>query len=215
MVKKGVLAIVSGFSGVGKGTVVDHMKKIHPFTLSVSATTRDPRPGEVEGKSYFFITEDDFKAKAEQGWFLEWAQYTKGSYGTPKQPVLDALSRGEDVLLEIEAQGARQVKEQYPDALLIFVLPPTFAELYHRLTGRGTETKEAIESRLQRAMEEFREIPGYDAVVVNETIEGCADEILSLMEARRTTPAAQKAFIDGLEEEAKRFMEALQTEKGE
>lgn len=209
---KGVLVVVSGFSGVGKGTVVNHMKELHPFTLSVSATTRAPRPGEQEGVSYYYTTEEDFLEKTEKGFFLEWARYTSGCYGTPKQPVLDALERGEDVMLEIEAQGARQVKEQYPNALLIFVLPPTFAELYRRLTGRGTETKEAIEARMRRAMEEFGEIPSYDAVVVNETVEGCAEEIFRLMDARRQSPESMKEFIEGLKAEAHLFKAGQESE---
>ncbi len=206
---KGVLTVLSGFSGVGKGEVVKRMKAIHPFTLSVSATTRAPRPGEVEGQSYFYISEADFMEKVGQSFFLEWAHYTSGCYGTPKQPVLDALDRGEDVMLEIEAQGARQVKEQYPEALLIFVLPPTFAELYRRLKGRGTETEEAVNARILRAMEEFKEIPSYDAVVVNDTIEEAANAIFALMDARRQSPASQQVQIQELEEEARQFIQEL------
>ena len=191
---KGVLAVVSGFSGVGKGTVVEYMRGIHPFTLSISATTRKPRPMDQEGVTYYF---------------LEWAQYTTDCYGTPKGPVLDAIERGEDVILEIEAQGARQIKERYPDAVLIFVLPPDFYELKARLEGRQTETPERIKARLSRAMEEFDEIPYYDYIVVNNTVEQCAADILSRIESKRSTPAWQQEFISRLKSEADKVMEEL------
>ena len=206
---KGVLTVVSGFSGVGKGTVVEYMRGIHPFTLSISATTRSPRPMDQEGVTYYFLSREEFAKRAEEGYFLEWAKYTDNCYGTPKAPVLEAIERGEDVVLEIEAQGARQIKEQYPDALLIFVLPPDFYELKARLEGRKTETPERIKARLSRAIEEFDEIPYYDHIVVNETIEQCADDILSRIESKRSTPDWQKDFIARLRQEADRVMEEL------
>ncbi len=206
---KGVLAVVSGFSGVGKGTVVEYMRGIHPFTLSISATTRKPRPMDQEGVTYYFLSREDFAKKVEEGFFLEWAQYTTDCYGTPKGPVLDAIERGEDVILEIEAQGARQIKERYPDAVLIFVLPPDFYELKARLEGRQTETPERIKARLSRAMEEFDEIPYYDYIVVNNTVEQCAADILSRIESKRSTPAWQQEFISRLKSEADKVMEEL------
>lgn len=205
---KGILTIVSGFSGVGKGTVVNRMKEMHPFTLSISATTRSPRRTETEGVNYYFISQEEFDRRIQEGYFLEWAKYTSGSYGTPKQPVLDALDRGEDVLLEIEAHGARQVKEQYPEALLIYMMPPSFAELANRLTSRGTEKPEAIQARLLKTLEEFRAIREYDAIVVNMEVEDCALEILNLIKTRRLSPDAQEEFLTALEEEARAMLNA-------
>lgn len=203
---KGILTVLSGFSGVGKGTVVERMKELHQFTLSISCATRNPRPHEVDGVHYHFITQDVFDERIENGFFLEYAKYTSGSYGTPKQPVLDALERGEDVLLEIEAQGAMQIKEIYPDALLIYVMPPSFTELKSRLVNRGTETEEAINARLMKTLEEFKAIRQYDRIVINEEIEVCAKEILAMIDNKRMAPANQESFLTALEEEAHKVL---------
>ncbi len=199
---KGILTVLSGFSGVGKGTVVERMKEMHQFTLSVSCATRSPRPGEVDGVSYHFISQEEFDKRIDEDFFLEYAQYTNNSYGTPKQPVLEALERGEDVLLEIEAQGAMQIKEKYPQALLIYVMPPSFMEVKNRLEKRGTETPDKIEKRLLRALDEFPYIRKYDRIVINEEVAVCAKDVLDMIENARMTPMHQDAFLTAIEEEA-------------
>ena len=149
---RGILTVVSGFSGAGKGTLMKRlMEEYDNYALSISVTTRDPRPGEEDGVSYFFRTEEEFDRMVEEDAFLEYARYVKHSYGTPKAYVEEQLDAGKDVLLEIEIQGALQVKEKRPDTLLVFITPPTAEELERRLRGRGTETEEVIKGRMERA----------------------------------------------------------------
>ena len=174
--KKGLLLVVSGPSGAGKGTVCKELIKRNPhFKLSVSATTRAPREGEVDGESYFFLTREKFKQMIGQGGFLEYAQIYSNFYGTPKGPVMKYLEEGSDVILEIEMQGARQVKEMYPEAVLIFVLPPSLEELKKRLTSRGTETEEEINKRLQQAKRETKVMDRYDYLIINDNVDDCVE----------------------------------------
>ena len=169
MKHKGLLIVVSGFSGAGKGTL---MKKLledyEQYALSISMTTRAPREGEVDGREYFFATREQFEDRIKQGGFIEYAQYCENYYGTPKNYVAQQLEAGKDVILEIEIQGAMKVKEQFPDAVLLFVMPPSISVLHQRLVGRGTETEEVIMARLQRAEEEAVGIEEYDYIIVNE-----------------------------------------------
>ncbi len=199
---KGTLIVLSGFSGVGKGTVVQKMMERHPFTFSVSAATRPPRPDEIDGVHYHFITREEFSRRVEEGYFLEWANYTSGSYGTPKAPVLSALARGEDVLLEIEENGALQIKAAYPNAFLLYMMPPSFKELARRLTARGTETPDMVRSRLLKTLEEFPAIRKYDAVVINRDAATCAEEILRMIEGRKE----QETFLCEMEAEARALL---------
>lgn len=169
---KGVLLIVSGLSGAGKGTICKRIMEKYPdYELSISATTRDPRPGEVDGREYFFITKDEFEDRIKNGQLLEYAKYVDNYYGTPKDWVLAQMDQGKNVILEIELQGAFQVRDQIPEAVLIFIMPPDMEELERRLRGRGSETEEQIKKRLLRAMEEIEYVDQYDYVIVNEEVE--------------------------------------------
>ncbi|MCA6093119.1 guanylate kinase [Streptomyces sp. SCA3-4] len=176
------LTVLSGPSGVGKSTVVAHMRKAHPEVwLSVSATTRKPRPGEQEGVQYFFVDDEQFDKLIANGELLEWAEFAGNRYGTPRQAVLDRLEAGEPVLLEIDLQGARQVRETMPDARLVFLAPPSWDELVRRLTGRGTESAEVIERRLEAAKVELAAETEFDTTLVNTSVEDVARELLALL----------------------------------
>ncbi|UQI44579.1 guanylate kinase [Streptomyces sp. HU2014] len=176
------LTVLSGPSGVGKSTVVAHMRKAHPEVwLSVSATTRKPRPGEQEGVQYFFVDDGEFDKLVANGELLEWAEFAGNRYGTPRQAVLDRLEAGEPVLLEIDLQGARQVRESMPDAQLVFLAPPSWDELVRRLTGRGTESPEVIERRLAAAKVELAAESEFDVTLVNTSVEDVARELLALL----------------------------------
>ncbi|MBR1757154.1 MAG: guanylate kinase [Lachnospiraceae bacterium] len=175
--KTGVLAVVSGFSGSGKGTLMNYLLSHYDYDLSISATTRKPREGEEHGREYFFLTRDAFERMIENGEFIEYAQFVGNYYGTPKQYVKDRLAAGRNVLLEIEVQGAMQVKEQFPDALLVFVTPPSAEELKRRLVGRGTETMEEIARRLHRATDEAKMIDAYDVLLINDDLATCAEDL--------------------------------------
>ncbi|MFS4096064.1 guanylate kinase [Streptomyces sp. AF1A] len=177
------LTVLSGPSGVGKSTVVAHMRKEHPEVwLSVSATTRRPRPGERHGVHYFFVTDEEMDKLIANGELLEWAEFAGNRYGTPRAAVLERLEKGEPVLLEIDLQGARQVRESMPDAQLVFLAPPSWEELVRRLTGRGTEPPEVIERRLEAARTELAAEPEFDTTLVNTSVEDVARELLALMD---------------------------------
>ncbi len=167
---KGLLLVVSGPAGSGKGTVVGHVLESHPdeFFYSVSATTRDPRPNEEHGKQYYFITKEDFESRIAKGEMFEYAQYCGNYYGTPKKEIMEKLDAGCNVILEIEVQGALRVKEIMPQAVLCMILPPDYQTLEARLRGRGTNTEEDIQNRLLRAKEELQLIDNYDYLLPNE-----------------------------------------------
>ncbi|MFF0697330.1 guanylate kinase [Streptomyces tendae] len=175
------LTVLSGPSGVGKSTVVAHMRKEHPEVwLSVSATTRRPRPGEQHGVHYFFVSDEEMDKLIANGELLEWAEFAGNRYGTPRTAVLERLEAGEPVLLEIDLQGARQVRESMPEARLVFLAPPSWDELVRRLTGRGTEAPEVIERRLAAAKVELAAEPEFDKTLVNTSVEDVARELLAL-----------------------------------
>ena len=177
MEKKGQLIVISGFSGAGKGTVVKELVSKYGYSLSISATTRAPRPGEVDGKDYYFKTEAEFRNLIDYNGLIEWAQYVDNFYGTPRKFVEDELAAGRDVILEIEVQGGLQIKERFPDTFLLFVVPPDAATLKARLTGRGTETADQIRGRLLRAVEEAAVIPRYDDILVNGDLDTAVEEL--------------------------------------
>ncbi|SFE64450.1 guanylate kinase [Actinacidiphila alni] len=177
------LTVLSGPSGVGKSTVVAHLRTVHPDVwLSVSATTRKPRPGEQHGVQYYFVDDDEFDKLVANGELLEWAEFAGNRYGTPRAAVLDKLGAGEPVLLEIDLQGARLVRESMPEARLVFLAPPSWEELVRRLTGRGTESPEVIEERLAAARVELAAEAEFDMTLVNTSVEAVARELLALME---------------------------------
>ncbi len=183
------LTVLSGPSGVGKSTVVAHMRKVHPEVwLSVSATTRKPRPGERHGVQYFFVDDEEFDKLVANGELLEWAEFAGNRYGTPRKAVLDRLESGEPVLLEIDLQGARQVRESMAEAHLVFLAPPSWDELVRRLTGRGTEAPEVIERRLEVARVELAAEKEFDATLVNTSVEDVSRELLALMLHRSEEP---------------------------
>ncbi|MFC9942606.1 guanylate kinase [Streptomyces pratensis] len=176
------LTVLSGPSGVGKSTVVAHMRKVHPEVwLSVSATTRKPRPGEQNGVHYFFVDDEEFDKLIANGELLEWAEFAGNRYGTPRRAVLDRLEAGEPVLLEIDLQGARLVRQSMPEAQLVFLAPPGWDELVRRLTGRGTEAPDVIERRLAAAKVELAAEAEFDTTLVNTSVEDVARELLTLM----------------------------------
>ena len=200
------LAVISGFSGAGKGTVVRRLLDAHEdYALSISMTTRQPRPGEADGREYFFVTNEAFEELIQKDGFLEHAGFTGSYYGTPRAFVEVNLRRGKNVLLEIEVQGAMQVRERLPQAVLIFVTPPDAGELERRLVGRGTETAEKVTKRLLRAVEEIEYIREYPFLVINDDCDACASAIHSLINcasAQVRDAAAGRVITDSEEKRA-------------
>lgn len=209
---KGTLTVVSGFSGVGKGSVMNSLiERYEGYALSVSATTRDPRPGEVHGAAYFFLSRDEFEEMIREDGLIEYARYCGNYYGTPKAFVEQCLDRGLDVLLEIEIQGAMKIRKLYPDATLVFVMPPSAEELIERLTGRGTESREVIESRVRRAALEAEGVEDYDFILVNDRIDPCADELHRLIQARKMRTSCNLTFIEKVRGDIRKMAEEMQS----
>lgn len=180
------LTVITGPSGVGKGTLVSQLMQRHPqIWLSVSATTRAPRTGEEEGHSYFFLSRERFEQQVAEGGFLEWAEFAGNLYGTPRAPVEAQLAAGRPVLLEIELEGARQVRQSFPAGFQLFIEPPSFEELERRIRGRGTDSEEAIARRLERARVELAAAAEFDAVLVNADLDSALTELEQLMQLQR------------------------------
>ena len=185
MTGSGKLIVMAGPSAVGKGTLASHIvENFQGFSLSVSATTREPRAGEIDGVSYFFLTGEQFKQRVDSGMMLEWATvHGINSYGTPREPVELSLSQGLNVILEIDVQGAFQVKKAFPEALLVFVNPPSFEELRARLDKRGTESENDKQIRLETAKSELAQAEKFDFSVVNDEVARCAQEVIDLVQS--------------------------------
>ena len=182
----GKLFIISGPSGAGKGTICKRLIEDTKVEISVSMTTRNPRPGEVGGVSYYFTTKEEFEKEIQRGGFLEHAEVYGNYYGTPKAKVLEKLAAGIDVLLEIDIQGALHVKNAYPNGIFIFILPPSMAELRKRITGRGSETEEAINLRLSQTLKEVSYIDKYDYCVVNGELEEAVSRVKAIVVAEHS-----------------------------
>ena len=194
---KGLLLVVSGPSGAGKGTICGLLRKALPnLAYSVSVTTRAPREGEVDGKDYFFKTVSQVKDMIFRGELLEYAQVYGNYYGTPKPYVMGLLNEGRDVLLEIDVQGALQIKKVFPDGVFVFVVPPTLSELRARIYNRGKDTEEVIEKRLKEATHELRYASKYDYIIVNDIAETAAGRVLTLLEAERYRAGRTYFIID-------------------
>jgi guanylate kinase len=194
--KKGNLIVISGFSGVGKGTVVKRLVTDYGYSLSISATTRAPREGEQDGREYYFKTTDEFRNLIDYNGFIEWAQYVDNYYGTPRKFVEQEMAAGRDVILEIETQGAMNVKRQYPDALLIFITATDAEALRNRLAGRGTESDEVIEKRMKRAAEESDYMENYEYIVVNDDLDECVHTVHSIIISKGCERERNLEFIE-------------------
>ena len=199
--RKGLLILISGPSGTGKGTVCDLLRKNHPeMSYSISATTRQPRPGEQDGVNYYFYDKEKFRQMIDAGELLEWAEVYGNYYGTPKQKVLDRLNAGEDILLEIDTQGALNVMKAVPEGLFIFLLPPSLEELANRLKGRGTETEESLQRRLGAAVDEIKIAHNYRYVVVNDKVEAAEKAIAGIIEAEHHRTDLNEELLAGLQQ---------------
>ncbi len=203
MDQKGILIVVSGFSGSGKGTLMKELLARHPdtYALSISATTRRPREGEADGREYFFVTKEEFEKMIAKGELIEYAKYVENYYGTPRGYVEQKLREGKDVILEIEIQGALNVKKMFPDTLLMFVTPPSAGELKKRLIGRGTETLDVIESRMDRACEEAEGMENYDYLIVNDSLDRCVGEMHAIIRSEHRRSSRNREFMQKIRED--------------
>ena len=198
---KGKLIVVSGFSGAGKGTVIKRLREKYDYSLSISATTRQPREGEVDGKDYYFKTVDEFKSLIDYNGFIEWAQYVDNFYGTPRKFVEEEIAAGKNVILEIEVQGAMNVKSQYPNAILIFISTKDIDTLRNRLVGRGTESEEVINKRIARAAQEAESMESYEFIVINDDLEECVDAVNSIVVSESCKKENRTEFLIGIKSE--------------
>ena len=202
MDKKGLLIVVSGFAGSGKGTVTKELiKRYDNYRLSISATTRNPRPGEENGREYFFKTREEFEQMIDKAELLEYAEYVGNYYGTPLAYVKQMLDEGKDVILEIEYLGAFNVKKVFPDAVLMFMTPPSAEEVYNRLKKRGTETEEVIAKRMLRGKEESEIVNKYDYIIVNDDLEQCILDFHNTIQSAKNTVKHNSDFIEQLKKD--------------
>ena len=204
MNKKGVLIVLSGFSGAGKGTIVKKLLSTYDnYALSISMTTRNPRPGEEHGREYFFVEREVFEEHIAKDELVEYAQYVGNYYGTPKAYVEEQLANGKDVILEIEIQGALKIKERFPQALLLFVTTKSAKVLKERLVGRGTETLEVINDRMARAIEESKGMGEYEYIIVNDDLDACVEETHTIIQKAKAASFRNEEFIKNIQQELK------------
>lgn len=204
--EKGMLVVISGFSGSGKGTLMKGlMENYDYYSLSISATTRQPRPGEVDGREYFFVSKKEFLKMMQNGELLEYARYVDNYYGTPKSYVEAELAKGKDVILEIEMQGALKIKAKYPDSVLIFITPPSVEELSARLRGRGTETEDVIQKRLEKAAMEAEGIEAYDYILVNDNLDKTVKHLNYLIQDQHMRVRSQISFLEDIRRQLRAF----------
>lgn len=207
--EKGILVVVSGFSGAGKGTIMKNLtRKYDNYALSISATTRVARPGEEEGKSYFFVSKDRFEEMIDRDELVEYAKYVDNYYGTPRKFVEDCLNEGKDVILEIEIQGALKIKKKFPDSLLIFMAPPSAEELRARLIGRNTEDEATVNKRLSRAIVEAEGVEAYDYILVNADIDTCTEKLHNLIRASHDRAEVHLDLIEEIRKDLRRIEDA-------
>ena len=199
MFREGLLVVVSGPSGTGKGTVLNSIRQQEKnIKFSVSATTREPRSGEVDGVNYFFKTNEEFEAMIKNGELIEWVKYCDNYYGTPKKYIEDTIKSGYDCLLEIEVEGALNIKKIYPDCVSIFILPPSFDELRRRIESRGTEKPEVIGKRMEKALKEINYVDKYDYVVVNDDIEEAVNSIRYILASEKLKFSRNKDILKAI-----------------
>ncbi|HJB26072.1 MAG TPA: guanylate kinase [Firmicutes bacterium] len=204
MSNRGQLIVLSGPSGCGKGTILKEMlRSEEKMRLSISLTTRSPRPGEVDGIDYFYVSKEQFEKMVEDGAVLEHAEYCDNYYGTPRSNVENWRAEGYHVILEIEPQGAFQIKKNCPDATMIFILPPSLEELEHRLTNRGTEDKATVQKRLAAAVAEIRQSPKYDYIVVNDVLETAVEDVRTIIHAQKNSSASMQRTVSEILGESK------------
>ena len=202
MKERGILIVVSGFSGAGKGTIMKELiNRYDNYALSVSATTRSPRKGEADGREYFFKTTQEFEKMIAKEELIEYARYVDNYYGTPRAYVEEKLSEGRDVILEIEIQGALKVKEKFPETVLLFLMPPSAQVLKERLTGRGTETEEAVRFRMKRACEEAEGMDRYDYLVINDKLSDCVEEVHRIIRGEHRKSFRNQGLIEKIRKE--------------
>jgi len=207
--EKGILVVVSGFSGAGKGTIMKNLtQKYDNYALSISATTRAPRPGEEDGKSYFFVSKKRFEEMIDKDELVEYAKYVDNYYGTPRKFVEDCLAEGKDVILEIEIQGALKIKKKFPDSLLIFMAPPSAEELRARLIGRNTEDEATVNKRLSRAIVEAEGVEAYDYILVNADIDTCTEKLHNLIRASHDRAEVHLDLIEEIRKDLRRIEDA-------
>lgn len=206
MEKKGILVVVSGFSGSGKGTIMKELlSRYDNYALSISATTRSPREGEQDGREYFFKTREEFEEMIAADALIEHACYVENYYGTPRAYVEEQLALGKDVILEIEIQGALQIRKRFPDTLLLFISPPDARTLEKRLVGRGTESMDEIENRLSRAVEEAEGIESYDYFIINDDLNTCVEQVHRLIQGEHSRVSRSLELINEIRTELKEF----------
>ena len=199
MFREGLLVVVSGPSGTGKGTVLNYLREREKsIKFSVSATTRQPRSGEVDGVNYFFKTNEEFENMIKNGELVEWVRYCDNYYGTPKKCIEDTIKSGYDCLLEIEVEGALNIKKIYPDCVSIFILPPSFEELRRRIESRGTEKPEVIEKRMEKALKEMKLIDKYDYVIINDEVEKAVNSICYILASEKLKSSRNKNILESI-----------------